>query len=120
MFKVNIENFYKAKNYLFDPDKEFSETLCTGSNFKLERIISKGHITPANKWYNQSNDEWVILLSGSAVILFEDGKEISLNAGDYLFIPAHFRHRIVETSINSECFWLALHGKIDIETNVNQ
>lgn len=111
MPEIHIENFFIAKSYVYSPNYEFCETLFSGSDIKIERIISSGHTTPETNWYDQPTDEWVILLSGSAVVLFEDGREIRLNAGDYITIPAQMRHRIVETSVTPKCFWLAVHGK---------
>ena len=35
---------------------------------------------------------------------------IKLTAGDYLFIPAHQKHRVEYTSSRPPCIWLAVHG----------
>jgi cupin 2 domain-containing protein len=32
-----------------------------------------------------------------------------LGAGDTIFIPAHTPHRVVTTSTNPQCIWLAVH-----------
>ncbi len=53
-------------------DKEIFETLLQNDNAKLERIISTGQITPDDKWYDQEQDEWVVLLKGHAILLFEN------------------------------------------------
>ena len=45
---------------------ELFEKIIYNSSFKLERIISKGHSTAKDQWYDQDKDEWVILLKGSA------------------------------------------------------
>lgn len=75
----------------------------------IERIISKGHSTPEGEWYDQDQDEWVLLLQGKAVLSFEDNSTINLASGDYLYIPAHERHRVEWTDPNGDCIWLAIH-----------
>jgi len=32
-----------------------------------------------------------------------------MGAGDHLFIPAHTRHRVLATSEEPRCLWLAVH-----------
>ncbi len=88
---------------------ELFETLLENQNVKLERIVSHGHITPENEWYNQAQDEWVILLKGRARIALSDGRETSLKTGDHLLIPAHAAHRVSWTDPKEHCVWLALH-----------
>jgi len=78
----------------------------------IERIVSKGQATPKGEWYDQEQDEWVILIRGKATLRFEDGKTADLSDGDYLFIPAHCRHRVEKTSANPPCFWIAVHGEL--------
>ena len=81
----------------------------TGS-FRLERIVSAGHTTPPGTWCDQPRDEWVIVLRGSAGLLFEGEPEpMVLGAGDYVTIPAHRRHRVEWTDPTEQTVWLALH-----------
>ncbi len=94
----------------FNPDKEFLESIIERPEWKLERIVSHGHRTPDGEWYDQTSDEWVVLLSGAATLRFEDkNKLIDMNPGDHVFIPAHCRHRVERTEENRESVWLALH-----------
>ncbi|MBP1687909.1 MAG: cupin protein [Deltaproteobacteria bacterium] len=80
------------------------------ATFRLERIVSTGHATPPGEWFDQSRDEWVIVLSGSAGLLFEGDREpLVLRAGDYVTIPAHRRHRVEWTDPAEPTLWLALH-----------
>ena len=58
--------------------EEQFEILFRNKNIKIERIISTGQTTPENEWYNQGQDEWVILLKGNARILFFDEIEVKL------------------------------------------
>ena len=88
---------------------EFFEEIIDNGNFKLERIISNGHTSPDNFWYDQVKNEFVILLSGSAILEFENESVVNLYPGDYIIIPAHKKHRVVQTSGNQKTFWLALH-----------
>lgn len=79
-------------------------------SIKIERIVSSGQSTPPGEWYDQDSHEWVVLLSGSAEIVFENPTESKLvQSGDYMFIPAHRRHRVEWTSKDEKCVWLAVH-----------
>jgi len=89
---------------------EIFETLLEKPGIKIERIISSGQATPQGEWYDQSRDEWVLLLCGSAGLMIEG--EIShrnLVAGDYLLLPAGCRHRIEWTDPEVKSVWLAIH-----------
>lgn len=96
------------------PDEEIFELLATGAGIKIERIISTGQATPEGEWYDQERDEWVVLLQGEAVVQYEDGKRIRMCAGDYVFIPAHEKHRVESTTTNPACIWLAIHAAMTI------
>jgi cupin 2 domain-containing protein len=105
-------NIFDLKGFVSDPDMELFETIFTGNDCKVERIVSKGHSTPTGEWYDQEQDEWVILLKGKAIIEFESGEILNLEAGDYIFIPAKLRHRVALTSTEPPCVWLAIHGNL--------
>ncbi len=92
-----------------DLQEEIFETILQTKDITLERIISKGHTTPEGEWYDQDQHEWLLLLAGSATILFSDGGEVKLQKGDHLTIPAHSRHRVIKTAKGTETIWLALH-----------
>lgn len=47
------------------PEECFEEILRTRS-FRLERIVSRGHTSHRNQWYDQAENEWVIVLQGRA------------------------------------------------------
>lgn len=108
----------KLKNIFFSlPEKQLDaevfETLFQNSNVRLERIITTGQITPDDQWYDQEQDEWVILLKGQATLLLENEGEISLQSGDYVFIKAHQKHKVSWASPDEVCVWLALHISTD-------
>ena len=77
-----------------------------GGRVRIERICSSARVQPV--LYDQSQDEWVLLLQGRAR-LWVAGTETVLGPGDYLFIPAHTPHRVLETSDTPPCLWLAVH-----------
>ena len=89
-------------------DEIFSE-LVRGDNIKIERIVSKGHASPASGWYDQAENEWVAVLKGAAKIVFENGNEVHLIAGSQLTIPAHTKHKVTWTTPDTETIWLAIH-----------
>jgi len=109
-------NIYELKPGEIRPEKEIFNLLFEGDNCRVERIISSGHTTPEGSWYDQEMDEWVILLQGTATIEFADGQVATLKDGDYIFISAHQRHRVIFTSVEPPCFWLAIHGKINMQS----
>lgn len=104
------------KNNLFEsipsdlPDELF-EILHESGDVKIERIVSRGHATPEGEWYDQSWDEWVVLLSGSSVLEFDGDKEsVSLRPGDYILLPAGLKHRVAWTEPDVDSIWLAVHN----------
>ncbi|OUS30121.1 hypothetical protein A9Q99_06465 [Gammaproteobacteria bacterium 45_16_T64] len=88
---------------------EVFETLAKGTNIHIERIVSLGHSTTPGEWYDQADNEWVILLQGAARIGFDDGSTAALQPGDYLNIPAHQKHRVEWTEAENPTIWLAIH-----------
>jgi cupin 2 domain-containing protein len=91
------------------PEELFQKILQT-ENFKVERIVSKGHSSKDDHWYDQEENEWVILLKGSAGLLFEGHeKALVLRPGDYINIPSHTKHRVEWTDPDMVTVWLAIH-----------
>src|SRR5579863_10274930 len=91
------------------PSEEFVELL-GAPNVRIERIVSTGQCSLPGYWHNQDRAEWVMLLRGSAGLLFE-GEDMPrvLAPGDYLHIPAHVRHRVEWTAPEQATVWLAVH-----------
>ena len=76
----------------------------------IERIISRRHASPPGFWYDQDNNEFVIVIKGSAGLLFKDkDKILEMSQGDYIEIPAHTLHRIEWTSADEDTVWLTIH-----------
>jgi cupin 2 domain-containing protein len=92
------------------PRERFDELLRT-QGFRIERIVSRGQVSPPGFWYDQETDEWVLLLSGAATLCFADGSSFDLKSGDYLFIPRRCRHRVTWTDPERDTVWLAVHGR---------
>ena len=85
---------------------EHFEHLLRCQNVLIERIVSSGSVEVAIS--DERQDEWVTLLSGKACLQIDD-EQVRLAAGDSLFIPAHTRHAVLETSSDPVCVWLAVH-----------
>jgi cupin 2 domain-containing protein len=91
-------------------NNEVFQTLLENGGVRIERIISQGQTTPAGEWYDQEQDEWVLLLSGVAELIFDgNGTPLLMKPGDYLMIPAHCRHRVAWTDPDGHTVWLAVH-----------
>lgn len=88
------------------PTGEAFEDLLRSGPVRIERIASSA--TPEPVLYDQAQDEWVLLLQGEA-LLWIDGVELRLRPGDHVSIPAHTPHRVLETSAEPHCLWLAVH-----------
>jgi cupin 2 domain-containing protein len=94
------------------PDRSVEQVLplVNAPSIRIERIVSHGQASPPGFWYDQDAAEWVLLLSGSAGLLFENEAEPRrLGPGDYVEIPAHVRHRVAWTDANVPTVWLAIH-----------
>lgn len=89
--------------------EEIFETLLSVKNVHIKRIVSFGQTS--NEWYNQTTDEFVILLQGKANILYENGTLVTLQKGDSLWIKAHEKHKVSYTSASPPCIWIAVFFK---------
>ncbi|MFZ4857256.1 MAG: hypothetical protein ACOYL3_12750 [Desulfuromonadaceae bacterium] len=92
--------------------EELFLTLAESGGVRIERIVSDGHATPPGEWYEQGWDEWVLLVSGGATLLFESNAAlVNLLPGEYVLIPAGCRHRVERTDSMQKTVWLAVHFK---------
>ena len=89
-------------------ETEIFEKLVDHDNVRIERIISKGHTSAEDDWYDQEKNEWVMVLQGEAILAFVDGRTVTMNVGDYLEIKAHEKHRVQWTSHDTETIWLTV------------
>ena len=91
------------------PNEQVVELL-SAPNVRIERIVSTGHATPSGEWYDQDRAEWVFLLAGTAGLIFEGEAELlQLEAGSFIHIRAHRRHRVAWTDQSISTIWLAIH-----------
>ena len=88
--------------------EELVETLCQSPDVRIERIVSRGHVSPPDFWYDQEQHEFVLLVSGRARLAFADGTTVELHPGDWLDIPAHKKHRVEWTDPVRDSVWLAV------------
>lgn len=86
---------------------EFFDTIIQTPNVRIERIISKGHRSEDDSWYDQDEAEWVLVLKGAARLQFEDGM-VELRPGDHVNIAPHQKHRVDWTTPDEETVWLAV------------
>ena len=91
------------------PAEEVFTPLLEQPNLRIERIVSTGQTTPPGQWYDQEQDEWVVVLQGAATLTYDDGSSLFLRTGDYVLLPAHTRHRVDYSSQAPPCIWLAVH-----------
>ncbi len=90
-------------------EEEFT-ALCQVGKGRIERIISDGQASPDGFWYDQDEDEWVMILEGEADLEWESPRQIrTLRPMDWVLIPAHQRHRVARTQPRT--VWLAVWGE---------
>jgi cupin 2 domain-containing protein len=87
--------------------KEVVQALIRAADVRIERIISHGHASPADFWYDQPQHEWVIVLKGAARLQFEDGM-VEMKPGDFINIPAFKKHRVDWTTPDEPTVWLGV------------
>ncbi|MBY6188489.1 cupin domain-containing protein [Marinobacter hydrocarbonoclasticus] len=107
---VQAGNLHQGLPAVSGSDPEWFDTLVSRPGVRVERILSHGQITPEGDWYDQADDEFVLLLKGAARLQIEgEVAERSLTSGDWLLLPAHCRHRVTWTDPGQPTLWLALH-----------
>lgn len=88
---------------------EISDSLVDSRHVRIERIVSRGHCSDPDFWYEQKENEWVMVVKGEARLRFEDGdKTVHLAEGMYVDIPAGARHRVEWTGADADTVWLAV------------
>ena len=89
--------------------EEVTESLVVGNGTRVERIVSHGQASPDGFWYDQSEDEFVVVLSGRAKLTVEARQQdLVLGPGDAVYLPAHRRHRVAWTDPTGPMVWLAV------------
>lgn len=103
----NTNNIFDIQ-FLENFNEEIIDDILSGKNFRIERIVSTGQ---TSDWYDQEENELVILLQGIAKIEYEENVIKEVNVGDYFLIKAHEKHRVIYTSKNPACVWLCIFYK---------
>ena len=98
------------ENFPVDLSDEVFETLAQSQYCKIKRIVGLGHATPDGECYEQSQNEFVIVVQGAARLNFIDsGEMVDLTVGDYVSIPAGVKHRVVWSDSSEPTVWLAVY-----------
>jgi cupin 2 domain-containing protein len=103
---MKIPNLYH--NIPKDLPEELLETLAGNDQVRIERIVSKGHVSEPGFWYDQASHEFIVLIQGGARLAFED-RTVELGPGDHLTIKPHQKHRVEWTDPNQSTLWLTVH-----------
>jgi cupin 2 domain-containing protein len=89
---------------------ELVEILAQSARVRIERIVSHGQSSPPGFWYDQAQNEFVLLVAGRARLEFaDDSLAVELAPGDWLDLKAHVRHRVAWTDPEQATVWLAVH-----------
>jgi cupin 2 domain-containing protein len=83
---------------------ETSEELVRLNNVVVEHILSGVLSSPVD--YNQSHDEFVLVVEGAAVLEVGDDR-FDLTRGDWVLLPMNVPHRLVESRPGTS--WLVVH-----------
>ena len=104
---MEVKNIFK--NIPEDLSEEIVEKILEVKNIRIERIISKGQSSPPNFWYDQNENEFVIVVKGRAKLHFMgEEKPILISKGEYTIIPPHVKHRVEWSDPGTETIWLAV------------
>ncbi len=87
--------------------EELASVLAESGDVRIERIVSRGHASAEGAWYQQYEDEFVLLVSGAARLEFDDF-DLELAPGGWVDVPAGLRHRVAWTSDVEDTVWLAV------------
>ncbi|OLQ95707.1 cupin [Vibrio ponticus] len=87
--------------------EQFSDIVKT-EQVRIERIVSYGQSSPEQGWYDQKENEWVMVLTGFGIVEYDNGETFELKQGNYLTIPAQQKHRVKATSEKEPTVWLAV------------
>lgn len=107
--KVELKNTSILHDIPQNIPEEIIDTIISTKDLKIERIVSQGQCSPDGFWYDQKDNEWVIIIKGKAILEFATQEEIILNEGEYINIPAHKKHRVKWTDPQRKTIWLAIY-----------
>lgn len=98
---ILFDNLYTAK----EPEHncETFNQLFQNNHYRIETIRS--HLSSPGEFYNQDEDEWVVLIEGEAVLEIK-GVKHHLQKGESCYLPKHTQHRVLSTS--KDALWLGV------------
>lgn len=98
------------ENIKIDKNKEEFIEILNKDNIRIERIVSNGQSSKEDFWYEQEENEFIVLLEGEAILEFQDKEPSSLvlKKGDFYNIEKNVKHRVKYTSIDTSTIWLAV------------
>jgi mannose-6-phosphate isomerase-like protein (cupin superfamily) len=76
-------------------------------NVAVEQVLS-GQVEPVD--YDEDEDEWAVVLEGSAVLDVE-GERVELIKGDWVLLPARTPHRLLHTEPGTNWLTVKLYPK---------
>jgi cupin 2 domain-containing protein len=107
---IRVETLFANLRELSASTEE-SLSLFENPSVKIERIASRSYSSPPGFWYDQDEDEWVMVMRGEATLEFEGGELVRMKEGDYVTIPRHVKHRVQQTDLKT--IWLAVHVRCE-------
>jgi cupin 2 domain-containing protein len=107
MSVTNGNVLWGLSSALVDLPEQVNE-LVRGKSLRIEQITSLGHRSPDGFWYDQAEDEFVLLVAGAAQLLIEGQPLRHLTKGDWVHLPAHVKHRVEWTDPHTPTVWLAV------------
>ena len=102
---VKLENIFATP--MPEEGKEIIKEVMSSPHTRVE-IIASGENDSLGEWYDQDENELVMVVTGSSKLRFGDGSVLEMRRGDYINIPAHLKHRVERTK---ETLWLAIFYK---------
>jgi|SRR5574344_1062534 cupin 2 domain-containing protein len=107
MRKKLLKKYNIFDKVIIDKNEENFFQIFKNESIRVERIVSNGQKSPEDFWYEQIENEYILLLSGNAILEFEDF-EVELKKGDCLNIEAMQKHRVKFTSLDEPTIWFAV------------
>src|SRR4030095_11704463 len=68
---IRVDNLFANLPELYESEQSLS--LFEKPSIKIERLVSESYSSPAGFWYDQDEDEWVVV-RGKATLEFEEGQ----------------------------------------------
>lgn len=107
-----MKNLFNISDVSFPLQEENFVDLLKAKGVRIERIVSTGQTSPKDFWYDQSENEWVSVLEGQAILSLKDKSGVitthTLKRGDYINLPACTKHRVEYTDTSQPTIWLAV------------